>query len=96
MAPLGAAFAFILSSNRARCSGVNLSSIPWGIGIWPTVVKLVVVSHKPGFTFKGCNLAALGADRGVFSSLFCAFVTVLITTKRTKTVTNGFIGALLT
>src|SRR5438034_1163908 len=52
--------AFILSSKRARCSGVNLSSIPAGMGIWPLVVQVRVDSQKPGFTFSGCHLLVCG------------------------------------
>ena len=45
--------AFILASNRARWSGVSLSSIPAGMGRCPAVLTVDVLSQRPGFTFNG-------------------------------------------
>jgi hypothetical protein len=54
--PLGAEFAFIRASNLARCSGLNRASNSAGIGSWPVLVEVTVLSHKPVFTFNGWNL----------------------------------------
>src|SRR5437660_6486815 len=53
-----AELAFILSSKRARCSGLNLSSMPAGIGSPPSTLELIVVSQRPGLMFKGTTLTA--------------------------------------
>jgi hypothetical protein len=49
----GAEFPFIRDSNFARCSGVSLDSNSAGNGIWPLVVDVTVLSHKPVLTFSG-------------------------------------------
>jgi hypothetical protein len=53
---LGAEFAFMRASNLARCSGLNRASNSAGIGTWPLLVEVTVLSHKPVFTFNGWNL----------------------------------------
>lgn len=49
------AFAFMRASILARCSGLSFARNSAGMGIWPDVVILVVLSHRPVFTFSGWN-----------------------------------------
>src|SRR5215469_4590352 len=51
--------AFILSSILARCSGESRFSISAGIGIWPALLIVRVLSQRPGLTFRGCTLRAV-------------------------------------
>lgn len=48
--------AFMRAWTLARCSGLSFCRNSEGIGIWPEVVEVMVLSHKPVFTFSGWNL----------------------------------------
>src|SRR3954462_13364492 len=54
--------AFIMASILARCSGVILSIISCGMGIWPVVSLVIVDSHSPVFTLSGVCAAHIPAQ----------------------------------
>src|SRR5437773_4897314 len=86
-----AELAFILSSKRARCSGLNLSSMLAGIGSPPSTLELIVVSQRPGLMFKGTRARLTLPSGNVFPKSgfwgFCwANIAVATTIIRTETI----------
>jgi hypothetical protein len=68
-------FAFILSSIRARCSGVNRFSISVGIGISPVLFIVRVLSQRPGLIFRDCSLTVGCAEFWVWAQAALASTT---------------------